>query len=66
MTRQEQVRPSGRVLVRDWAITFAACLMGILVVRVVVGPSAVSPVAMIGVPALIATVFLGGRLVQKK
>lgn len=66
MTRQEQVRPPRRVLLRDWAITFVACLVGMPVVRVVAGPSAVSPAATAGIPVLIATVFLAGRLVQKK
>lgn len=45
---------------------FVACLIGILVVRVIAGPSAVSLAAMAGIPVLIATVFLVGRLVQKK
>lgn len=64
MTERERVAPT--VLVRDWLITFGACLAGLFIMRMALGESAAGLPAMLGFPALIATIFLVGRLSRKK
>ncbi|WP_157420382.1 hypothetical protein [Actinomadura kijaniata] len=66
MTTSRKSPLSPVVLVRGWLLIFAAAFAGVLAVDLVLGAGVKITFGTFGLPTLIATIFMVGRILQNK